>query len=214
MSEAPRLTVDPLHPAPASVARIARELAAGGIVAMPSDTLYGLSVDARARAGVERLARLKRYRSPRPFVVLFDGSTTWLDRLCAAADPVARRLMAHVWPGPVTLIVRARASAPSHVVSPEGGIALRVPDHALSRAVLAAAGGPVVSTSANVAGEAPLATVDAIRRRFGEGLALVVDGGPSPAEIPSTIIDATGERPALVREGARTLDLESIVRGE
>jgi L-threonylcarbamoyladenylate synthase len=206
--------VDPLRPEPSKVARIARALVEGGIVALPSDTVYGLSADARTRAAVERLAVLKRYRSARPFVVLFDGSTTWLDRLAIAADAMTSRLVAHAWPGPVTLIVRASASAPAHLVSPAGGIALRAPDHALTRAVLAALGGPIVSTSANVAGEEPLRDAAAITQRFADGLSLVVDGGVPSADSASTIVDATGGRPLLVRSGARALDLESIARGE
>jgi tRNA threonylcarbamoyl adenosine modification protein (Sua5/YciO/YrdC/YwlC family) len=208
------LRVDPLEPDPRAVARIVRALDEGGVVALPSDTLYGLSADASSGAAVERITRLKRYRSARPFVLLFDGSTRWLDRLAQGGDPVVSALASRVWPGAVTLIVRASPSAPPHVVSPEGGIALRAPDHALSQSVVAGLGRPIVSTSANVAGQAPCADPEAIRSAFGDELALIVDGGAPQAASASTIIDVTGDRPRLVRKGTRLIDLDSIVRDD
>lgn len=198
--------MDPGRPDARDVRRIADALDGGHIVALPTDTLYGLSADALGVDAVASLRRLKGYRSARPFVVLFDGSRKWLDRLVLGESARVRELAVACWPGPVTLVVRAAPHAPSHLVSGAGGIALRAPRHELLHAVIAALGRPVVSTSANVAGEAPLVGPDQITAAFGDVLAMVVDGGAPTEAVASTLVDATGDRPVVVRRGAGSFD--------
>jgi len=199
--------VDARSPAPAVVDRIADTLRSGGIVALPADTLYGLSCDPYREESVARLAALKGYGVARPFVILFDGSEGWLDRLTSSRSAMADRLRAEHWPGALTLVLRAGPGAPGAVLSGTGTIALRHADHGLSAAVLRAFGGVMVSTSANRAGEDPLRSAPDISAALGTEVDLIADGGPREDHPGSTVIDLSVDPPRLIRQGSLRLKL-------
>jgi L-threonylcarbamoyladenylate synthase len=200
------LTVDPLAPTEDVVEAAVQALRAGGIIALPSDTIYGLSCDAYSEGAVLELGTIKGHLDHRPFVVLFDGSTEWLDRLVPDRPPILDSLREKYWPGPLTLILNAGEGAPSSVVSERGGIALRYPNHPLSLQVLRRLKKPIVSTSANFAGEPPHNDARDIVRAFGSHLDLVLDAGGALDGLPSTIADLTGPDLRVLREGALALD--------
>lgn len=170
--------------------------ARGAVVGHPAEAMYGLGVRADDVVAVERLRRLKGSPAGRGFIVLvadiaaIEGVGVWTPAGLAAA---------RIWPAPLSIILPARPGLPA--ASPDGTVAVRVPSDPDLRDLLAAAGGPIVSTSANRAGEEPARTAAEVVRTFGGEIAVVVDGGPR-AGLPSTVVDATGPAARLVRPGA------------
>lgn len=194
-------------------ARIAEHLRRGGLLIYPTETVYGLGCALR-RSALERLIAVKGRDAAKPFLLLISEPAhvpglEW-------TEP-ARRLAAEFWPGPLTLALRATPGAyPAAVVGPAGTVAVRVSPHPAVRAIIGALGEPITSTSANIHGEMPARTVDEARRlveHFGSPPDLwLADGGTLPASSPSTIVDCTGARPRVLREGAVPLDaLRTIV---
>jgi L-threonylcarbamoyladenylate synthase len=206
------LRVNPASPERDVMSRVVDALAAGGVVAYPTDTFYGLGVDPTNAAAVEALFLAKGRRSSDP-LPLIASDVRRLEAAIGPLSPVARRLADAFWPGPLTLVVPrgGAAFAPALLAGGET-IAVRVPAHLVARAVAESVGGLVTSTSANRSGEAPAATADAVVRALGVAVVLVLDGGPTVAEAASTIVDVTGARPRLLRPGRIAFDrvLESL----
>jgi len=197
---AERREVDPERPEPAVVAAAVRELASGGLVALPTETFYGLAARADDERALARLDGLKGREGAGPLLLLVaDG--TMAAALARALPPAFAALAAAFWPGPLTLVLPARAGLPAAVRGPTGGVGLRVPGLALPRAIARGLGGAITGTSANRHGVPPATTAAAVAAAFPEGLALVLDGGACPGGAPSTLLDLTGPRPRLLREG-------------
>jgi L-threonylcarbamoyladenylate synthase len=195
-----RLLVDPREPDAAQIARAAAIIRDGGIVAYPTDTLYGLAADPRDARAVARLFIVKN-RPPERAILLIAA-----DEAAAAQagrfTPRARTLARHFWPGPLTLLVRADARLAPAVHSERRLVGVRVPDSVVARALARAAGGLITATSANLSGMAPTADPNALPPLAGSGLDLLLDAGPVPGGPASTIVDVTAEPPLLVRPGA------------
>jgi len=194
------------------VAAAVSALQAGRIVAYPTDTLYGLAVDPRHPSGVQDLFDVKgRDRSQAIPLIAADASQAQM--LARAWTPLAERLSLRGWPGPLTLVVAAAPSLPAELLGGRDTVAVRVPDAAFARSLAWALGHPITSTSANRSGQPAARTAEAVAKTLGGALALVIDGGPSPVTIPSTIVDVTGDTPILVRAGAvpweRVLDFSA-----
>jgi L-threonylcarbamoyladenylate synthase len=202
MASPPIRLVEPGAPTPEDVEAAVDALRRGGIIAMPSDTIYGLSCDIYNETAVLEISTAKGYIGQRPFVVLFDGSPAWLDRLAPSRRPEADAIAKRNWPGPVTLILPAGPDAPPAVVSEQGGIALRNPDQPLAQAILRELGKPIVSTSANMVGQEPLNTAAEIVAVFGAYLQLVLDTAAPVNGLASTIADLTGPSVRILRRGA------------
>lgn len=185
--------------------RLRRHLAAGGLIAYPTETVYGLGCALVPRA----LEALAAFKGDRPFLLLVRGredvpDLAWTDE----ADRLADRF----WPGPLTLALRTGDGYPRQVVGPEGTVAVRVSPHPAIPAILEAAAGPVTSTSANRPGDRPARNADDARDAA-RGLPdlLVLDGGELPPGSPSTIVQCAGT-PRVLREGAISrLELEAVV---
>jgi L-threonylcarbamoyladenylate synthase len=193
--------------------RAGREVAAGGVVAFRTDTFYGLGAnpfDGRAVAAVNEL----KGREGKPILVLVatpEDAARLIARTSRAFDALAER---H-WPGALTLIAEARAELPALLTAGTGTIGVRLPADEHARAVVRASGGALTATSANPAGLPPARGAEEAAMYFPEGLALVIDGGPALTELPSTVLDVTGGRPRLVREGVVTrIELEETLRAE
>ncbi|MET0555337.1 MAG: L-threonylcarbamoyladenylate synthase, partial [Vicinamibacteria bacterium] len=183
----------------AVVARAAEVVRAGGLIVYPTETLYavggaGLDPAAARRA---RLAKGRPDDKPLPLIVADADAARGLCRSWPAA---AGSLAARYWPGPLTLVLPASPRVPIEVTAGTGTVAVRVSGLALARAI-SRAGGPLVSTSANRAGEPAATTCGAALLAVGSAIALALDGGACTGA-PSTIVDLTGDRPALLREGA------------
>lgn len=188
-----------------AAARLREHLAGQGIIAYPTETVYGLGCALREEA----LQRLAAFKGDRPFLLLIadPGSVDGLDWTRAAL-----RLAEKFWPGPLTLALTASEGRfPPQVVGPDGAVAVRVSPHPAVADVLAAAGGPVTSTSANLPGEPPARTAaDAARTATAIPDLLVLDGGELPPALPSTIVRCGPGGVRILREGV--IDREALER--
>jgi L-threonylcarbamoyladenylate synthase len=193
------VAVDPHRPDPAVVARAAELLRAGQLVIYPTDTLYALGALARDAAAARRVRRAKGRDDLKPLPLVAE-SLAQARGLSPAWPEAAQRLAERFWPGPLTLVVAASPDIPPEVTAGTSTVAVRVPGSTLARALCAAAGGPLVSTSANPSGAPAPATCREAVAGMGAWAALALDGGRGgPA--PSTVVDVSGAVPRLVRAG-------------
>lgn len=192
----------------AALEPVVAHLQAGGLIAYPTETVYGLGSRARA-AEVQALAQLKGRRADKPFLLLV------ADREMAEAQGLALNASASAlarafWPGPLTLVLPGGSGRlPDRLRGPEGGIAVRWTSHRGMARLIRALGEPVTSTSANLPGNPPAPGAEAIIRDFapavGAGTLVVLDGGVLGNSPSSTVVDCTRPAPRLIREGAITL---------
>jgi L-threonylcarbamoyladenylate synthase len=184
----------------AAVAAAARCLAAGGLLAFPTETVYGLGADACNGEAVARLYEAKGRPAFNPLICHVQDAAA-AARL-GVLDLAAARLAQALWPGPLTLVVPKRPDCPVAELATAGlsSIALRVPDHPVARAILAAFGKPVVAPSANRSGHVSPTTAAHVRADLGGRIDLIIDGGPTPVGVESTIV-ACLDRPVLLRPG-------------
>jgi L-threonylcarbamoyladenylate synthase len=183
--------------------RAVMALQRGGLVAFPTETVYGLGADATDDDALGRLYAVKGRPADHPVIVHL-GAAAALDEWAVAVPPVARDLAARCWPGPLTLVVHA-APAVSRVAT--GGldtVGLRVPAHPVALELLAAFGGAIAAPSANRFGRVSPTTADAVRRDLGADVDVVLDGGPCAVGVESTIVDVTGAEPRILRVGGLT----------
>jgi L-threonylcarbamoyladenylate synthase len=177
-------------------------LRAGQVIACPTETQTGLLADALDPAAIERVRALKGRAASEPIGLIVPSLEVALE-VALELSPLAQQLAAKHWPGPLTLVVRARPHVPA-AVTRAGTVALRVPGESPAQHVVQAFGGPLTATSANLSGQPPLEREDQLRAAFGAGLAAIVPGKP-PGGAPSTIVDATGDVPVVLRAGAIAL---------
>ena len=189
----------------ASIAGTIAHLQAGGVLAYPTETVYGFggAVDYES---VERLVKLKRRPSAKPFLLLISASEM-LTRLGLHLTSSAARIAARHWPGPVTLVVPGgERRVPDRLRGPEGGVAVRWTPHPGLTRLIQAYGDPITSTSANLPGVPPAMSATEILKQWSDavtrGKIRVLDGGRLQPSDPSTVIDCTGQRPRVIRPGA------------
>lgn len=185
----------------AALREAARVVRGGGIVAFPTETFYGLGSWPLNERAVARVFDLKG-RSPAgsPVLVLV-RSRAELEGLVAEITPLAERLMTACWPGPLTLVFRASAGLPASLTAGTGTIGVRLSAHPDVRRLLEATGGMLTGTSANRSGSSPATTAEGVRRSLGEGVDLILDGGPTSGGLPSTVVDTTVAPVRVLREG-------------
>ena len=176
-------------------------LRSGGVVAIPTDTVYGIAVALDTAGGIERLFHVKRRPLDKGIIVLLDSTAQ--AATVGVMGPAATALAEACWPGGLTLVVPQRPDAPMPAALTDGisTIGLRVPDHAAPRA-LAAAVGPLPTTSANVSGSPEARDASEIVDQLGDAIDLILDGGPAHGGPPSTVVDCAGELPLVLRVGA------------
>jgi L-threonylcarbamoyladenylate synthase len=201
------IRVDPQAPDETALRAAAEAVLRGGVIAFPTDTLYGLGCLLFDVSAVEMVARLKR-RDPSLAVISLIPEPHQADGLAAEVSDVARHLMQRHWPGALSLIFRASPIVPARVRGAGGTVALRCPKDTLCQQLLARIGGPVVSSSANLSGQPPAQSADEVLRIFGNQLDLVLDGGPRTGGVASTLVDVSGPRPRLLRAGALEVSAE------
>jgi L-threonylcarbamoyladenylate synthase len=175
-------------------------LKSGGLVAFPTETVYGLGADASNAAAVARLYAAKRRPPDHPVIVHFDCAErafTWAREVPEAA----RKLAARFWPGPLTLILKRSPLAKDFVTAGQDNVGLRVPSHAVAHEMLAAFGGGVAAPSANRFGAVSPTTAAHVRADLGDDVDLVLEGGSSEVGIESTILDLSADAPMLLRPG-------------
>lgn len=172
----------------------------GGVVAYPTDTLYGLAADPRSAAAVAKLFTVKE-RTPGHAIPLIAADLAQVEE-AAVMTALAYRLAHSFWPGPLSLVLQARPGIVTSIRAADHSIAIRIPASDPARALARAAGFCITSTSANLSGQPPTADPLVLRRAMGERLDDLLDGGMAPGGLPSTIVDARGPVVSLVRAGA------------
>ena len=182
------------------VRRAAEILRAGGLVAFPTETVYGLGADASSAAAVARLYAVKGRPSDHPVIVHFTEPGRAFEWTRDVPD-AARSLAAKFWPGPLTLVLKRSALAADFVTGGEDTIGIRVPSHPVAHALLEAFGGGVAAPSANRFGRVSPTTAAHVRADLGTDVALVLEGGSSDVGIESTIVDLSRGAPVLLRPG-------------
>lgn len=202
------LRIDPAAPEKRSLDIAAEAVLRGGVIAFPTDTLYGLGCSLFDVHAVEMIARLKR-RDPRHAVISLIPVPEQAWGLAMHVNPLAERLIRSCWPGPLSLIMLASGIVPAGVQGAGGTVALRCPRDPLSNALLGRIGGPVVSSSANLSGQPPAESAEDVVKYFGNQLDLILDGGPRRGGVPSTLVDVSGPRAKLLRRGA--LDVTTML---
>ncbi len=176
-------------------------LVAGGVVAYPTDTLYGLAVHPWHREGVRRLFAAKG-RAADQAIPLVAADLVQVDSHLGPLPTLADRLARGFWPGPLTLVIPAPSSLPAELLGEGGTVAVRVPAHAVARELARLLGVPITSTSANLSGMPATSDPAVVIATLGDRIDGVLDGGYAPGGAPSTIVDASGESPRLLRAGA------------
>ncbi|MFE3203106.1 L-threonylcarbamoyladenylate synthase [Embleya sp. NPDC059237] len=193
------------------IEKAAAVLRAGGLVALPTETVYGLGADAEDPAAVARIFQVKGRPPSHPLIVHIGGAEQ-LDDWVKDVPATARLLAEHFWPGPLTLVLRRGSRVPLEATGGLETVAVRVPDHPVALALLAAFGGGVTAPSANRFGRVSPTTANDVRAEFGEAVDFVLDGGPCEVGVESTIVDVTGDVPSILRPGGVTReDLEAVL---
>jgi L-threonylcarbamoyladenylate synthase len=192
--------------------RASNVVAAGGLVAFRTDTFYGVGADPFNPAALDSINALKGRDGKPILVVAADAADA--ERLVAERTRTFELLAARHWPGALTLVASARAEVPELLTAGTGTVGVRLPDDEECRAIVRACGGLLTATSANPAGRPPARTAAEVADYFPVGLGLVIDGGATRTELPSTVVDVSGPEARLIREGVVTrAELEETLRG-
>lgn len=194
------IAIDPADPEQA-FSRCREVLSAGGVIAYPTDTFYGLGADPRNKAAVMRLFTVKGRQEDQPILLLIDDPSA-VHQWAAEIPPRAKVLMERFWPGPLTLVFRARTDVLPELTGGTGTIGLRVPGNALTRSLLRFLGHSLTGTSANRSGSPNLSSARETAEAMGGLVDVILDGGETTGGKPSTIADVSSEVPRIVREGA------------
>jgi len=174
----------------------------GGMVAFPTDTVYGLGTSAFDPQGIEQLYVVKEREGRKAIAVLL-SSAAELAKITAVMNDTAQRLAERFWPGPLTLIVPRHPDLPANL-SPLPTIGVRMPDHPLALALIARSG-PLATTSANLSGGENACTAHEVFTQLSGRIPLILDGGQTPGGSPSTVVDCTAEPPGILRQGPISL---------
>jgi L-threonylcarbamoyladenylate synthase len=195
------LKLNPLAPEDDLIGRAARVLQNGGVIGYPTETVYGIGCNIFSQPAVKRIYQMKKRETDKAFI-LIAADIIQIKDIVAEIPEAAERLMENFWPGPLTLVFKASPNLATTEFRRVKTIAVRIPDCAICLALLKACGYPIVSTSANLSGQAAATTAQGVISLFNDYLDLVVDGGKTPSDIPSTVVDITKSPVKIVREGA------------
>jgi L-threonylcarbamoyladenylate synthase len=184
---------------PAAIPAALRVLRGGGLVAYPTDTVYGVAALLQDAAAIDRLYQAKE-RSPNKAIAVLIGELEQLDQVAAHLPAAALRLAERFWPGALTLVVPRHPGLPANL-SPLPTIGVRMPDHTFARELLRQAG-PLATTSANLSGGSNPRDAQEVLAQLEGRIELVIDGGAAPGGVPSTVVDCSGPQLTILREGA------------
>jgi L-threonylcarbamoyladenylate synthase len=205
--------VDPDHPDSTAIEQAAAVLRAGGLVAFPTETVYGLGANALDADAVSRIFSAKARPGSDPIIV----HIAVLEQLESVAQDIpllARTLAARFWPGALTLVLRRGASVPPNVSAGRPTVAVRMPSHPVARALIQASGLPVAAPSANTFSRPSATTAQHVFDDLKGHVDIILDGGPTPIGVESTVLDLTGETPVVLRPGGVSLEmLAQVVPG-
>jgi L-threonylcarbamoyladenylate synthase len=194
------LEINPVDPETEIVSEAVRVIQQGGVVVFPTRSLYGLAADAWNVQAVRRVFEIKRRAPENPLLVLVRNRE---DALLFAEDiPPSAACLMDLWPGKLTLVLRARSSVQNALTGGTGRIGIRMPGHPVAAALVNALGGPITGTSANISGDHGCSTIQELDPYVAENVDLVLDAGPLTPGNGSTVADADFEGVRLIREGA------------
>lgn len=188
-------------------------LRAGGLVAFPTETVYGLGANGLDADACARIYEAKGRPSDNP-LILHVASRSMVDQVAAAVPPLAEQLMAAFCPGPLTLILPRRSIVPDRITGGLDTVGIRMPEHDIARALIKAAGVPVAAPSANISGRPSPTTAELVARDMDGRIPLILDGGPCHFGVESTIVDCTGKQAVILRPGAVTREMLAELLGE
>lgn len=187
----------------AAIARAAQILVEGGVVAFPTDTVYGLGCDLFSPEAVGRIYAIKGRPTYLPLIAMFAETAQW-SQVASVLPEYARTYMQHWWPGPLTVIVPARADVPSLVLGEGTTIGMRIPAEPVALALLRRVGRPLATTSANRSGQPAAATAQEVEAQLGSAVDLILDVGRLLPGTASTVVDCAIDPPKVLREGPIT----------
>ncbi len=203
--------MDPSAPDAATIARAAEVIRSGGLVAMPTETVYGLAGNALEPASIARIYAAKGRPSQNPLIAHV-ADAAQAQALAAEWPAMARALAARFWPGPLTLVVRRKAIIPDALTAGLDTFGVRVPDHPVALALIRAAGVPLAAPSANRFTEVSPVTAAQVARGLGAAVDIILDAGHTRVGIESSVVDVSGGRPVLLRPGMISQqEIESVV---
>lgn len=187
--------------APDDARLITAILKGDGVLAYPTETFYGLGASALSGKAVEKIYALKRRDRGKPLSIIV-ADMAMAEKAADSIPPAAKKLAKEFWPGPLTVVLKARPVFPAEMLGPGGSIAMRVPGVAWLRKLLKRLGSPLTATSANVSGAREISDPREVIRLFRGKIDLIIDGGTTPGGLPSTIVDLTLSQPRVLRSGA------------
>lgn len=187
------------------ISEAVQALRAGGVVAIPTDTVYGLAARALDASAVARVFKIKGRDAYAPLPLLIAGAKM-MEQCISVSSGYATRLANTFWPGPLTIVVLKSYYVPDHVTAGRPSVGLRVPDHAVPRALSEALGEPITGTSANRSGEPASTSFSKLKLDMGPELDYILDGGDLPDRPASTVVDVTGDVPRVLRLGGVSLE--------
>jgi L-threonylcarbamoyladenylate synthase len=195
------IKIDPTHPDPVAIQKVASILKSGGVIAYPTETFYGLGAEACNLEAVEKIFSIKGrdFQNPIPVII---GDRGQLPQWVLHIPDLAEKLIEKFWPGPLTLVFQASSLLPPRLTAGTGKIGIRVSNARLATALAGSISCPLTSTSANLSGAAECIRIDEILDQLGNRVDAIVDGGATPGGKGSTIIDVTCEPIKILREGA------------
>ena len=198
---------------PTTVQRGAEIIRRGGLLGIPTETVYGLGANGLDPEAVLKIFQAKGRPQDNPLILHVSGPEQ-VEDFCHHVPQVAWTLMERFWPGPLTLVLPARPNVPRRTTANLDTVAIRCPASALTRAIIAASGVPIAAPSANISGKPSPTTAQHVLHDMDGKIEAIVDGGPCAVGVESTIVDLTGERPRLLRPGGVTPEMLKAVLGD
>jgi len=195
-----RFKIDSTRSLQEGVSLGAETIVGGGVVALPTESFYSLSVDATNAQAVDKIFAIKK-RCPELPILILISSAGELARYVIAVPPAAKAMGERFWPGGLTMIFESAPILPSSLTGGTGKIGIRISSHPVARALTMVLSVPITGTSANVSGAPPCTTADQVLECLGAEVDLVLDGGPTQGKNPSTVLNVTVDPPLIVREG-------------
>ncbi|MEE9258264.1 MAG: L-threonylcarbamoyladenylate synthase [Nitrospinaceae bacterium] len=187
-------------------------LDAGGVIAFPTDTFYGLGANPFNEKAIDKIFRIKERHDDKPLLVLV-ASLSQAASLCARISPEAKFLIDHFWPGPLTLLFDASPEVPERLTAGTGKVGVRLPGNELARKLIEEIGIPLTAPSANISGGDSPRSAAEVETSLGGGVDLILDGGPAPGGLASTLLDTTVSPPKIIREGPVTVSqIEAVLK--
>ena len=192
------LSIDPQSPDPEALDKAVQVIESGGVVAFPTETFYGLAVDPENVSSVQKLFKVKGRDSAKA-IPLIAADVVQVESRISSLSVNELHLANCFWPGPLALVIRASENLASNLHA--GTVAVRVPGHTMARMLVSQVGRPITATSANMSGTLPAISADEVYEKLGSALDLILDGGPTPGGVASTIVRVDQSGPVLIRAG-------------